>query len=220
MFLHTYVNNWSSALTLAINSTDNNLYIPQADIDLLPDITADGPMSIPMVLDDGAGTYEIIAAYQKYTGYIKVTRDIFAIHAPNPSWPIGSQLYCRPFAEMTRFTNQSYLTRVALSPGGSQYVAPKDPSSRSYLLTISQDITITFNTSTVSAYIFDRTSRFTLILKQDATGGHAITFVANLLWDGGTQPTLDTTADSYVVIDFYEVANDYWVASVVANGAI
>jgi hypothetical protein len=46
---------------------------------------------------------------------------------------------------------------------------------------------------------------FTLILKQDVTGGHAFTWPVSILWAGGTAPTLSTDASAVDVLTFATV---------------
>lgn len=220
MFLHAYVNNWQSVLEQDL--TGGQLYLPQAALDLLPDISADADIAIPLVVDDGNGNYEFVEAYQKQTGYLTVSRDMFNRYLYNQNWATGTPVYCRPFAELMTLCQQSYWRATNYAPSGAtQAINPRGTTSRFAKVTLSQDLDIVFYTSSVTTPLFERSNRFTLALTQDATGGHAVTFTANILWEGGSQPAFDTTPNSVVLIDFYEVdlAGNVWVASVVANGA-
>ena len=56
--------------------------------------------------------------------------------------------------------------------------------------------------------------KFTLKLKQDATGGRTATFPATVKWAGGTAPTLSTGANAVDIISFlWDGTNYYGVAS-------
>lgn len=57
---------------------------------------------------------------------------------------------------------------------------------------------------------------YTLVLKQDGTGGHTVTWPASILWPGGTEPTLSTAANAIDVVtlvyngldtEYYAAAN-------------
>jgi len=214
------VDNWESALTQELLNADTDIYIPQADIDLLPDVSADGHFAVSLVLTDDAGNSEFVDAYQLDTGFIRVSRDTFNL-GYQPTWPIGTLIKCRPFAGLTNFMQNHYLHKYTFSPGGSSAVLnPRDPQRRVEVINIIQDISLNFSTGTVTTPVVDRCSRFTLILRQDSTGGHAVTFSVTLKWDGGAVPTIDTTADSLTIIEFWEVTPQEWVAKMVVTGAV
>jgi hypothetical protein len=62
------------------------------------------------------------------------------------------------------------------------------------ILTLTGNCTFTFPTATTG-------ESFTLLLRQDATGGRTVTWPANVRWPGGTAPTITSTAlrqDKYV----------------------
>ena len=53
----------------------------------------------------------------------------------------------------------------------------------------------------------------TIILVQDATGGYTTTWPSGLLWEGGTEPTLVTTAASISIVTlFTDDAGTTWYA--------
>lgn len=51
---------------------------------------------------------------------------------------------------------------------------------------------------------------FTLFLRQDATGGRAVTWPAGLKWPAGAAPTLTTTAGAVDVFSFLSVASVWY----------
>jgi hypothetical protein len=62
------------------------------------------------------------------------------------------------------------------------------------ILTLTGNCTFTFPTATAG-------ESFTLLLRQDGTGGRTVTWPANVRWPGGTAPTITSTAsrqDKYV----------------------
>jgi hypothetical protein len=61
---------------------------------------------------------------------------------------------------------------------------------------------------------------FTLITKNDATAGRAVSFPANVKWSGGTIPTRTTAANATDVWSFYtEDAGVTWIGSLnIADG--
>jgi hypothetical protein len=56
--------------------------------------------------------------------------------------------------------------------------------------------------------------RFTLVLKQDATGSRTVTWFSGVLWAGGTTPTLTTTANKYDVFTFLQVGSGSYLGFV------
>lgn len=67
-------------------------------------------------------------------------------------------------------------------------------------VTLSSDCALTFTGATA-----DVACSFTLLLRQDGTGGRAVTWPATLVWSGGTAPTLTTTAASVTALAFFTV---------------
>lgn len=77
-------------------------------------------------------------------------------------------------------------------------------------LVLSGDVTITLPPSAND----NIASTFLLIIQQDGTGGHNVTWPSGVLWDGGTAPTLDTTAWHRYVLRFFNSDNVTWLAKV------
>ncbi len=67
-------------------------------------------------------------------------------------------------------------------------------------ITLDQACTFTFPSPT-SGDLFS----FTLILRQDGTGGFAVTWPASVDWEDGSAPTLVTTANSVSILTFYTI---------------
>ena len=223
MFHYLYVDNWESTLTDTPQYYGIQLYLPPADIALLPDIAADGGAGIPLVLEDGNGNYERVVAYNKTSTYLSVARDYWH-HGYKPVWPIGTKISCRPFAEIMNTMQNSFHVAHKWTPANASFsFSPWRPEYRSEQVTLTQDTTISFDAVTISAWLVERIGRFTAIIKQDATGGHLVTWGvsgATLLWDGGVAPTLDTTANSYSIIEFYGVDANTWIGKLLVTGAV
>jgi len=66
-------------------------------------------------------------------------------------------------------------------------------------VTLTADCTMTFSNPASSG----RVSGFTLIIKQDGTGGWTPTFPASVLWAGGTGPTVSSGVSAIDVFVFY-----------------
>lgn len=55
---------------------------------------------------------------------------------------------------------------------------------------------------------------FTLILRQDGTGGRTVTWPTSVVWPGGVAPTLTSTAAAVDVFTFFTVDNgSTWLGS-------
>lgn len=65
-------------------------------------------------------------------------------------------------------------------------------------VTLSADCTLTFSGATNGV-----ACSFTLLLRQDATGGWDTTWPGSVVWAGGSAPTLDQTASSLSVLTFF-----------------
>lgn len=69
-------------------------------------------------------------------------------------------------------------------------------------VTMDTDVTFTFSGSAASV-----ACAFTLILRQDGSGGHTPTWPASVDWPGGTGPTVTSTASAVDVFTFITVDN-------------
>lgn len=68
-------------------------------------------------------------------------------------------------------------------------------------LTLTGATTLQFNNPPASGDV----QSFTLIVRQDATGGRTLTLPASVDWPGGTAPTLVTTASAVNILVFTTV---------------
>lgn len=65
-------------------------------------------------------------------------------------------------------------------------------------VTLTADCTLTFAGATAGV-----ACSFTLLLRQDGTGGWTTTWPGSVIWAGGTAPTLDETASTTAVLTFF-----------------
>lgn len=65
-------------------------------------------------------------------------------------------------------------------------------------VTLDEDCTLTFAGATAGV-----ACSFTLLLRQDGTGGWTTTWPGSVVWAGGTAPTLDETASTVAVLTFF-----------------
>lgn len=81
-------------------------------------------------------------------------------------------------------------------------------------VTLDNNATFTFS-SAVSGFGIG----FTLILRQDATGGRTVTWPASVKWDSGTAPTLGTAANNISLLTFYTVdGGTTWLGGFAGDG--
>lgn len=80
-------------------------------------------------------------------------------------------------------------------------------------MTLDDSPTLTFTGSAA-----DVACGFTLILRQDATGGRTVTWPASVEWPGGTAPTLSSAANAVDVLTFLTVDDGTtWMGSFVQD---
>lgn len=72
--------------------------------------------------------------------------------------------------------------------------------ARTHDITLSANCTFSFTGAVTAEAWF-----FTLILRQDGTGGWAATWPGSVVWPGGVAPTLDTTASTLEVLTFFSL---------------
>ncbi len=68
-------------------------------------------------------------------------------------------------------------------------------------VTLDQDTTFTFSNPPASG----KAGSFTLIIRQDGTGGHSVTMPASVDWEGGSGPTFSTAAGLVDIASFLTV---------------
>lgn len=69
-------------------------------------------------------------------------------------------------------------------------------------VTLTDDCTLTFDGSAASV-----ACGFTLILRQDGSGSHVVTWPGSVVWPSGTPPTLSSGANDVDVLTFLTVDN-------------
>jgi len=58
---------------------------------------------------------------------------------------------------------------------------------------------------------------FVIILKQDGTGSHTVTWWTGILWPSGTAPTLTTTGNKYDIFAFIKIGSSYLASFIAFN---
>ena len=102
------------------------------------------------------------------------------------------------------FTN-GYIEEVATANTNTTYTVNLDNGSVQYL-TLTGNCTYTFPSPVAG-------KSFTLIQKQDATGGRTVTWPASVKWPGGTAPTLTSTASKADKFIFTAIDGSSWLGS-------
>lgn len=115
--------------------------------------------------------------------------------------------------------------------GISPYTQPYEAISGSPAITTDTDAaTVTFDLATDKHKVTlggNRTlavtngvdgQQFTLILKQDGTGGRTVTWWSGIAWPGGTVPTLTATSGQADVFTFLRIASGSYYGFVVGQG--
>lgn len=84
------------------------------------------------------------------------------------------------------------------SSGGDGALTLDLAISTVFEVTLTEDTTLTFSTDLAAG----TAGSFTLILKQDGTGGWAVTWPGSVLWSGGITPSLSTAANAIDLLTF------------------
>lgn len=106
--------------------------------------------------------------------------------------------------EAGTFTN-GYTEEVATANTSTAYTIDLANGSVQYL-TLTGNCTYTFPTPVAG-------KSFTLIQKQDGTGGRTVTWPASVKWPGGTAPTLTSTASKADKFIFTAIDGSSWLGS-------
>lgn len=75
------------------------------------------------------------------------------------------------------------------------------------------DLTLTSATAAITLPTVTTPTELTLVLRQDATGGRAVTFTPTPTWLAGTAPTLETSASGVTVLSLFTVTGAVWFGS-------
>ena len=83
-------------------------------------------------------------------------------------------------------------------------------------LTLTADCTLTFAGATAGVGC-----SFTLLLRQDGTGGWTATWPGSVVWPGGTAPTLDETASTVAILTFFTLdGGTVWYGFPTGSGGV
>jgi hypothetical protein len=107
---------------------------------------------------------------------------------------IEAGVFTNGYTEEVGTANTSTAYTIALANGSVQY------------LTLTGNCTYTFPTPVAG-------KSFTLIQKQDGTGGRTVTWPASVKWPGGTAPTLTSTASKADKFIFTAIDGSSWLGS-------
>jgi hypothetical protein len=107
---------------------------------------------------------------------------------------VEAGVFTNGYTEETAVANTSTAYTIDLTNGSVQY------------LTLTGNCTYTFPTPVAG-------KSFTLIQKQDGTGGRTVTWPASVKWPGGTAPTLTSTASKADKFIFTAVDGSSWLGS-------
>jgi len=119
--------------------------------------------------------------------------------------PTGAETMTNKTVEAGTFTN-GYTEEVATANTSTAYTIDLANGSVQYL-TLTGNCTYTFPTPVAG-------KSFTLIQKQDGTGGRTVTWPASVDWPGATAPTLTSTASKADKFVFTAIDGSNWLGSV------
>ncbi|MFZ3301979.1 MAG: hypothetical protein WA152_04675 [Microgenomates group bacterium] len=81
-------------------------------------------------------------------------------------------------------------------------------------ITLTVACTLTFSNPVPTGKL----SSFLLIVRQNGTGGYALTYPASVKWDNGVAPTLTTTASKISILSFFTPdSGTTWFGSLVSD---
>ena len=84
------------------------------------------------------------------------------------------------------------------APASAASITLNIETGNTFDVTMDQNTTLVFDNPTASG----NACSFTLYLRQDGTGGWAVTLPASVRWEAGTPPTLSNAASQYDIISF------------------
>lgn len=226
----TYIDNYESTLSADFNANTSQLYLPQADIDILDAIITqyggyDGAynyLGALMTLDDENGKIEIVQIYNVTagSGYASALRDVFNINGVEGvglNWVSGSKVSCRLNAGQQRLCDNQRLSLYRhLTHSGAITCYADFANNRVSYLTLTGDaqITVRYNPSDPA----DALWKHTIIIKQDATGGRSVTSWQNVVWPNGTAPVLSSSGNAIDVFELVRLnGSNVWLGMVVAQ---
>jgi len=97
-----------------------------------------------------------------------------------------------------------------VADSGTELTLPVPSTATLHNITLTDNCTITLPAAAAGQSL-------TVLLKQDATGNHTVTW-DSALWAGGTPPTLSTAANAMDVLVFICIDNTNWMGFVSGQG--
>ena len=140
------------------------------------------------VSPDGSTFYQAFVI-DKDTGNVDLKKDV-TITGTLLNTNMGDYVLSRP--ELKDYAE----TRTAASSGTSYTIDLE--SGNVFEITLTGNCTFSFSNPPATG----KGGSFTLILKQDGTGGRTVTWPASVNWAGGSAPALTTTADAIDILAF------------------
>lgn len=122
----------------------------------------------------------------------------------------ASQLYSHPSTDETVTAKRTFQGAIKETPvtavAGSAYTIT---DSSFHWITLTANCVLTFPT-------IEPGKAFTLVLRQDSTGGRSVTWpmTPTVVWPGSITPTLTGTANRSDVFSFVAIDNGYWLGFV------
>jgi len=127
-----------------------------------------------------------------------------------------------PFGETPGTVAEGH-TVVRNIDGGKETVSTPTSSSTQTInlananvhdVTLTSDCTFTFTGATVG-----KSCSFTLILRQNSTGGWVSTFPASIVWPSGATPNLSTSSNSIAILSFLTIdGGTVWFGAMSGEG--
>ncbi len=198
-----FTNNAASVLNGGINVGATAFIVANSYGEIFPALSAGEYFFVRLGTDSNN---EVV----KVTGR---TGDNFSCEATENGWSNGTDVVLTMSAEV--------LNDLAQTDGGGQVLSDHElkdycetrtaPESSIGTLTLDLEngnvfeIELDENVSTLTISnppASGKAGSFTLILKQDATGGRTVTWPASVKWAGGTAPTLSTDANAVDILTF------------------
>lgn len=198
-----FANNAVAALASSISSGATSFTVTTSLGALFPSITTGEYFYVRLGTDDSNEVVKVTAR----------SSDVFTCEATASGWDASTDVVLTASKEMLEDFAQTTgggdtLTDWVLKDYGETRTAP---SSSSNVLTLDLEngnifeVTLTENVTTLTISnppASGTAGSFTLILKQDGTGGWTFAWPAAVVWAGGTAPTLTTDASAVDVLTF------------------
>jgi hypothetical protein len=154
------------------------------------------------------------------SGYISVYRDVFGQAGADGvglTWPVDTVVEARLTAGQMRLLDNDRLALHTINPAsGAVTIYGEYANHRAAHVVVAGDVSITLRVdgNDPAGGLWKRT----VVLQQDATGGHNVTAWTNVVWPGGVAPTLSSAADAIDVFEFVRInGTSQWLGRVVGQ---